>query len=141
MHTRPSGILAVLAVASTLVGCASGIDRLAGDTPLERYSSYAGEPVERFTAFNVNGWTALSRNKLVVWTGVSDAYLLTVWDTCRDLQFVERIRITQTGSSISRLDKVIVRGDRCPITEIRPVDIKQMRADREAAKPAAGERR
>lgn len=132
---------ATLGCALLLCGCATGIDRMAGDTPLERYTSYAGEPVERFTAFNVTGWTALSRNKLVVWTGVSDAYLLTVWDTCRDLQFVERIRVTQTGSSISRFDKVIVRGDRCPITEIRPVDVAQMRADREAARAKASEPR
>lgn len=141
MPRMTSRVLATLGCALVLAGCAAGIDRMAGDTPLERYTSYAGEPVERFTAFNVTGWTALSRNKLVVWTGVSDAYLLTVWDTCRDLQFVERIRVTQTGSSISRLDKVIVRGDRCPITEIRPVDVKQMRADREAARAEGSERR
>lgn len=141
MFKAASRALLGLVAAGTLAGCATGIDRLAGDTPLERYTSYAGEPVDRFTAFNVTGWTALSRNKLVVWTGVSDAYLLTVWDNCRDLEFVDRIRITQTASSISRFDKVIVRGDRCPIAEIRPIDVKQMRADREAMKAGSGDQR
>ncbi len=138
MKRLRSRVAAVVGVALALAGCATGLDRLTGDTPLERYASYAGEPVDRFTAFNVTGWTALSRNKLVVWTGVGDAHLLTVWDTCRDLEFADRIRITQTGSSISRFDKVIVRGERCPITEIRPIDVKQMRADREAAKAGSG---
>lgn len=134
MHRASWGV----AVALLLSGCASGIDRMNGETPLERYSNYAGTPVERFTAFDINGWTALSRNRLVLWTGVNEAWLVTVWDSCRDLEFADRIRVSRTGSSVTRFDKIIVGGDRCPISEIRPVDVRQMRADRAAA---AGEER
>lgn len=124
-------LLAITALA--LAGCATGVSRLSSETPLERYTNYAGEPVNSFTAFSVSGWTALSDTKLVVWTGVNEAWLLTVWSGCREMSFAERIRIKSTGSSIMRGDSVIVRGDRCPISEIRPIDVKQMKADRAAA--------
>jgi hypothetical protein len=131
--------LSLLIIASmALSSCATGVSRLSSETPLERYTNYAGEPVNSFTAFNVTGWTALSDTKLVVWTGVNEAWLLTVWSGCREMSFAERIRIKSTGSSIMRGDSVIVRGDRCPISEIRPIDVKQMKADREAvAQPPA----
>lgn len=125
------GLLAVAAL--LLAGCATGVSRLSSETPLERYSAYAGEPVNSFTAFDINGWTALSDSKIVVWTGVNEAWLLTVWSGCQELSFADRIRIKSTGSSVMRGDTVIVGRDRCPISEIRPIDVKQMRADREAA--------
>jgi hypothetical protein len=97
------------------------------------------EPVNSFTAFDINGWTALSDTKLVVWTGVNEAWLLTVWNGCQELSFVDRIRIKSTGSAVMRGDTVIVRRDRCPISEIRPIDVRQMRADREAAAAPKGQ--
>jgi len=131
---------AVLAAAAmALVGCTAGVSRLSSETPLERYSSYAGEPVNSFTAFDINGWTALSDTKLVVWTGVNEAWLLTVWSGCQELSFADRIRIKSTGSTVMRGDTVIVRRDRCPIAEIRPIDVRQMRADREAAAAPKGQ--
>jgi hypothetical protein len=35
-----------------------------------------------------------------------------------------------------RGDTVLVRRDRCPIAEIRPIDVKRMKADREADREA-----
>lgn len=129
----------LVAISLALGGCATGVSRLSSETPLERYSSYAGEPVNSFTAFDINGWTALSDTKLVVWTGVNEAWLLTVWNGCQELSFVDRIRIKSTGSTVMRGDTVIVRRDRCPISEIRPIDVRQMRADREAAAAPKGQ--
>lgn len=123
----------VTAAALILTACASGVSRLSSETPLERYMNYAGEPVNSFTAFNINGWTSLSDTRLVVWTGVNEAWLLTLWSGCQDLAFTDRIRIKSTGSSVMRGDLVIVRRDRCPISEIRPIDVRRMKADREAA--------
>ena len=39
-------------------------------------AEYAGTPIERFTAFDLDGWTPVSRNQLVVWSGPNEAYLL-----------------------------------------------------------------
>ena len=124
--------LLIVAAAVTLTACASGAPKQGDASAAQRYSNYAGTPVDRFTAFRISGWTALSRDKLVVWTGVNEAWMLTVWDSCQDLQFAEGIRLKRTGASVTRSDMVIVGRDRCPITEIRPIDVKQMQADRAA---------
>jgi hypothetical protein len=124
-------LIASLSVVTILSGCASGVSRIHSSDTL-KYSDYAGAPIERFTAFNINGWESLARDKLIVWTGVNEAYMLTVWSTCPDLEFVQRVGLQHTGSMISRLDSVRVGHTRCPIQEIRPLDIKQMKADRAA---------
>lgn len=98
------------------------------------YANYAGEPIERFTAFDIDGWTPVDRNRVVLWTGVNEAFLVKVWDNCRDLQFADAIAVTRTASSVSRFESLRVGADRCPISEIRRVDVKQMRADRRAAR-------
>jgi hypothetical protein len=132
--TPPVRALVAAAVALlTLSACAGGLARK--DEPGSNYADYAGEPVDTIRTLNaINGWTPVSRTRLVIWTGVNDAWLLTVWDTCRDLTFANGISVTRSGRQITRFDKVLVGGDSCQITEIRPVDVKQMKADRKAAK-------
>jgi Family of unknown function (DUF6491) len=125
-----------LATASLLAGCASGLARLGDDGFQLRYADYAHEPVERFTTFRLDGWTPVSRDSLVVWNGPNEAYLLKVWNTCRDLQFADRIGITETARSVSRFEKVRVGRDSCPIEEIRRIDVRQYKADRDAARAA-----
>jgi hypothetical protein len=129
--------IAALIFVAALAGCAGTITKATDNNAKLDYREYAGQPVDRFTAFDIDSWTPVSRNQLVVWTGVNDAYLLTVWDSCDNLQFSERVAVRKTGFSVSRLDSVQVAGQRCPIQEIRPVDIKRMKLDRAAlrAKP------
>jgi hypothetical protein len=79
----------------------------------------------------------VSRNQLVVWDSINRAYLLTVWDSCRDLKFANTIAVTSTSRTVSKFEKVLVERDSCPIKEIRPIDVKQMKADRRAAAEAA----
>jgi hypothetical protein len=123
--------------AALLAGCAGGTARMRGEDTSQKYVDYAGAPVDSFTTFNINGWTPVSRDQLVVWTGVNEAYLLKVWSTCQDLLFAERVAITSTTRTISKFEKVRVGRDQCPIEEIRPIDIKQMKADRAAARATA----
>jgi hypothetical protein len=133
-------LLACVVVAlPAFAGCASTMQRLAGGGFETRYVDYAGPPVERFTAFNLDGWTPVSRNQVVVWNGPNEAYLLKVWDTCRDLQYAEGIGITSTSRTISRFEKLRVGRDSCPIDEIRPLDVRHLKADRAAAADARRE--
>jgi Family of unknown function (DUF6491) len=130
-----TALIAAAAVAA--LGCASTLNKLAGDGPKLDYREYAGDPIDRFTAFDIDSWTPVSRNQLVVWSGVNDGYLLTVWDNCNDLQFADKIAVRQTGYSVSKFDSVQVGRQRCQIKEIRRVDTKRMKLDRNAlqAKP------
>jgi hypothetical protein len=74
-----------------------------------------------------------------------DAYLITVAQPCEDLRFARRIGLTSSLHTVySRgLDYVKVRGWRCPIEEIRPVDYgrlqAELRAERETQEARASQ--
>jgi hypothetical protein len=143
--TKMKGYMALGLVLVLLGGCA-GTPRLSDEERLARYQAYAGEPIERFTQLRIDNWESLDSNKLVLWNGRSEAYLLTVWDTCADLRQAQTITVLSASShTVSVFDKIkvvkdprfgpIMTGfDTCPIREIRPVNVQQMRADDEAAK-------
>jgi hypothetical protein len=122
-------MLVLVLIAVLCAACASSPKRAEGNRVLARYEGYIGAPIRDFTAFRQDSWQSVSRTQLILWTDMSHAYLLTITGNCPDLMFTDGIRVTSTGSSISTFDSVIVRGDRCPIQEIRPIDIRQMRAD------------
>jgi hypothetical protein len=127
----------VLLVAALLAAGCSGIPRRERDQEqLERYMRYAGEPVDHITYLgHYDNWQSVSRYQLVLWTNINDAYLITVRPPCEDLQFAQRIGITQTASTISsRFDAVLVKHWRCQISEIRPVDYLRMKKDARAEK-------
>jgi hypothetical protein len=117
-----TSLVPLLAGALLAGGCASG--------PKLDYTDYAGEPVRSFYMHSFDGWTPVSKNQLVVWTGVNKAYLINVSGYCPDLEFATAIAVTSTGSTVDRFEKVIVGRDRCLINEIRPLDTKQLKADR-----------
>ena len=125
---KTSAIVCVTVAAALLTGCASTLAKLNG--PKLNYSEYAGEPVKSFYMANFDGWSAVSKDQLVVWSGMNKAYLLTVTGYCPDLQFANRIGVTSSANTVDRFEKVIVGRDRCLIKEIRPLDVKQMKEDR-----------
>ena len=126
-------IITLVLTALLAAGCAGGPQRKAGDESVA-YLDYAGEPIRGFTSFNLQSWQPLSRNQLVLWTGVNQAYLVTIWDGCQDLMFTQAIHVSSTGSQITNFDHVNVGRDRCQISQIRPIDVRQMKADRAADK-------
>ena len=134
--TRCLGIALTIALAAC-----SGVARRAKDQETqERYLAYAGAPAERFTYFgHFDNWTALSATELVIWTTFNDAYLLDVQEPCAGLQFASRIGVTSTFGTVNRgLDSVLFERQRCPISQIRPVDYKRMMAERRNAAAASG---
>jgi hypothetical protein len=131
---------AILVAAALASGCASSSGLSKSEKLLNRYEPYVGEPVSSFTAFRQESWQPISRTQLVLWTGVNDAYLLTVANNCPNMMFTNAVQVTSTGSGISTLDHVIIKGDRCPITQIQPIDVRRMRADRNARAAEAAAR-
>jgi hypothetical protein len=107
------------------------------ETALARYSAYAGPPVSSFTWLgHFYSFEALGKDRLVVYTTPSDAYLLKIGPPC-DLRFViYRVGLTSTASTVyTGLDSVLVDNAaagapwQCPIEEIRQVDVRRMRAE------------
>jgi hypothetical protein len=134
---------AVIAVAlGVLAACSPGIPvRQDPEEVRTRYESYAGAPIDHFTWLgHYDGWEALGREDLVLFTSVNNAYLLKVSPPCHDLRTAERVGLTSTGGSVyARLDSVTTRTWRCRILQIRRVDYRRMKADlRRAGTPAPG---
>lgn len=97
---------------------------------LEKYLAYAGSPVESFQFFKLDQWERVGRYQVVVWTRVSEAYLLTVDPPCRELEWAKAIGVTSSANTVNRrFDSVIASGERCRINEIRPIDYKRLRQD------------
>lgn len=129
MKTLVFGVIGV----ALLSACASGLTKR--ETVDVRYVDYADEPVEQIRSMKgVDGWTPISRNQLVIWTGLNEAWLIKVWEGCINLSFANAIRVTQTGRTITRFDKVLVENESCPIVEMRPVDLARMKVDRKATR-------
>jgi hypothetical protein len=125
-------MLALALIAVVASGCASGLSRSRGDQVLARYEPYIGEEIRGFTAFRQQSWQPVSRNQLILWTSINDAYLLTISNNCPNLMFSNAISVSSTVSEISTLEHVTVRGDRCSIQKIQPIDMRAYRRDRNA---------
>lgn len=126
---------ALFATLAALTACSSMRNRETDQQTLARYMDYAGQPVEQFSYLGrFDGWRALGRDKLVVWTGINDAYLLTVQEPCPELQFATRIGLTSNTGTVNRgFDSVkLGRNQECRITEIRPVNYKELKAAQRA---------
>jgi len=126
-------IALLMALSLLSAGCAADVARMKTETTIERYRPYVGGPIDNFTVYNFNGWELAGHNQVVIWTGVNEAYLLTVWDTCPNLDFAQGIGISSTNHAISRSETLRVGRDSCPIQSIRPIDIRRYKEDRAAA--------
>ena len=119
-------LLTVLAIGA----CSSMKNRESDEQVLARYMDNAGEPIDRFSYLGrFDSWRALSRDKVAVWTGMNDAYLLTVDAPCHNLQFTNSIGLTNTTGTVTRgFDSVKIGNDEtCRINEIRKIDYKKVR--------------
>lgn len=93
-------------------------------TKLTELGYEQGEVVERVDNYRVNGWNYIDDRHIVIYAGPSKRFLITTLNDCRDLSSAENIGFTSTVNSLSKFDKLVVRGaggivQNCPITEIR----------------------
>ena len=132
MKTLTAIILsAALAGASITTGYAEeGTTK--GEKLYKQYEPYLGEPVKSFPAMQKDSWQQISRTQLVLYTTINQAYLITVDNNCPELPVAQTIGVTSTTSSITTFDSVLVRNDRCQIKQIQPIDVKRMKADKNA---------
>ncbi|MEJ1966065.1 MAG: DUF6491 family protein [Gammaproteobacteria bacterium] len=137
---RMAWLLGALAL---LMACSSIPLKEREEAERARIEAYAGQSVDHFTwPGRYDGWKALSRDEALVWTTPDKAYLIKVSTPCDDLRFAAHIGLTSTLDTVySRgLNYLKVRGWRCPIRQIRPVDYGRLQADLRRERETQGAR-
>ncbi len=124
-------ILLATTLAAMLAACASAPYAQHTSERQAAYAAAAGAPVRHFRFFSLYSWEPLSDSQLAVYTRPNEAWLLDLGGDCQDLAFVNSIGLT------SNLNQVMVGFDRvltgrgnfpCTISQIRPVDVKSLKA-------------
>jgi hypothetical protein len=131
-------LMSLLALA-LLTACASIPRNDDGEKAIDRYTPYLGERVSQFNTYTrFDSWSPVDNDHVVIHTNVNEAYLLTVAPGCFDLPFATSLGVTSRFPHAvqSGFDSIRVGRQSCRITEIRPVNDKQMRADLKAEKAA-----
>jgi len=123
-----AGILWCAAALAVAAGGAWADTRQTEDENRARFEQYAGKPVDGFTMWQMYQWQLLGPDRLAVWTGVNDVYMLRVETPCINLENAKAVQITSKMSHrVSvKLDFVNFGSQQCQILEIRPIDYKAM---------------
>ena len=125
-------VFAAVALAGALVAPAAHAQtRATQQENLERFEKYAGAPVDEFDFWSLYKWQLVGPEKVVVWSTINDAYLITVAKPCAGLEFARGIGVTSKQRRIvsRKFDYVTFGNGRCQIAEIRPIDYRQMLKD------------
>ncbi len=101
---------------------------------LDEYTPYLEAPVDEFRFWSLYQWQLVGPRKVVVWSTLKDAYLITVHAPCARLEWARNIGLTsqQLHRVSARFDFVTVGRERCQIEQIRPIDLARMHVDRGA---------
>ena len=119
-------MLVLMALGAT---CVQAQTRETQQRNLERYLPFTGAPIDEFSFWSLYQWELVGPDKVVVWSTVKNAYLLTVMQPCSKLEWARAIGVTSNQRHVvSRtFDFVTVDGERCKIAQIRPIDYAAMR--------------
>ena len=125
--------LFLTSMALVLAACSGTPTRKEGEMrPEAEFTPYDQGSVGTMSYFGrFDGWRPVGRDKLFVWDGLSNGYLITVAPPCEELNFTNAIGFTQRvrGSVSVGLDEVRMSREACRITDIRRIDYKRMRDD------------
>jgi hypothetical protein len=124
-------VLWVMTLAALLAACASAPYAQRISERQAAYAAAAGAPVRQFRFFTLYSWEPLSDSQLAVYTRPNEAWLLDLGGGCQDLAFVNSIGLTSNLNQVMvGFDKVLTgrRSFPCTITQIRPVDVKSLKA-------------
>jgi hypothetical protein len=102
-------------------------------------SQFTGEAISSVLLTRSHDFEPLGDDALLLWASRNKAYMLSVDNFCRNLTWAHAIQIDNNGPSTSaKLDSIKVLSnnnafnDKCRILEIRPVDVKAMKAAEKA---------
>ena len=116
-------------------GCA------AGGGPREReaarlalFERHAGAPVDQFRFWDLDRWEGLGKDAVAVWTRPNEAWLIRVLKPCVGLEHAQVIAVSSTLNRVHRnFDAVLFEHQRCRIAQIRPIDVRAMKAEQRAS--------
>ena len=124
-------VLWATTLAALLAACASAPYAQRISERQAAYAAAAGAPVRQFRFFTLYSWEPLSDSQLAVYTRPNEAWLLDLGGGCPDLTFVNSIGLTSSVNQVMvGFDKVLTgrRSFPCIISQIRPVDVKSLKA-------------
>jgi hypothetical protein len=123
--------LSLMVGAALLIGgCASGPQAQRAADRQAAYTVAAGAPVRSFRFVTLYSWEPLGTSHLAVYTRPHEAWLLDV-GSCPDLPYTPTIGLTSNLNQVMvNFDKVLIGRSNfpCRIVQIRPVDVKQLKA-------------
>ena len=138
MKTQMILLLAVLGASACASNRPSDADRLA------MYEAHAGAPVKQIRNVNAMGWERVDDQHVILSTRPTESWLLEVSGPCLDWgSGSPLLRLSSTGPYVmAKFDRILTEGSQvsCRIEEIRPIDVKAVRAAQDAARaqPSAG---
>jgi hypothetical protein len=121
----------ILSRAVLLTTASVGYALAAGDVSLqERLTTLGyerGEAVEKVQNYRVDGWNYIDDKNILIYAGPSTRYLISTLTSCSDLSSAEHIGFSSTANSLTKFDKIVVRGPggmirNCPIDAIYRLD-------------------
>ena len=118
-----------LAVLLVLAGCAT--NRLDDSERLSLHLAHAGEPVSQIRYYDAMGWSRVDGDHLALNMRPHQSWLIRVSGDCLDWSNSLALGISSQGGWVStKFDRVYAKGApmSCVIQEIRPLDVKALRA-------------
>jgi hypothetical protein len=127
MARRISAALAVLLLAALGAGAASAANGNTLQQKLTRLGYAQGATVDKIQDYKLDGWNYLDDKHIMIYTGPSQRYLVSLMTTCQNLSTAEHIRFSTTVNQLTKFDKLVVGGpggikQQCPITGINKLD-------------------
>jgi hypothetical protein len=135
-------LLLVAAIATTAGAQDRKTERLTKmEQRLEFVTRFASEPKSSVPFARSYDFEPLGRHTLLLYESMNRAYLVEIEDFCPDLPTAMAIGVENKTSTLNaKFDALRIGGRSCRILQIRPVDVKAMKAaqkaEREAAKAA-----
>jgi hypothetical protein len=124
-----------LALALLALSSAQAETRKQLELRMEQVLANAGPPVGSVVYHGTYSWEALGDHSLLLWETPQRAYFVDVQPICNEFPWENSIIVDFRNMTLdSKFDSILVRGQRCRIYEIRPVDVKALRAAQKQAR-------
>lgn len=90
---------------------------------LEKHHYTLGNATDAINDYELDGWNYIDKTHIVIHSGPSRDYLISLMHSCEDLSAAENIAFTTTTRKLTRFDKLMVRSaggmvQNCPLTRI-----------------------